>query len=74
MSRNPTCFLDLVTKSGELIRIVCPSTFEDELHETVENALKIRDWWSPSQFDGCSANYLGHRLDRVNMGEIIGTL
>lgn len=69
-----TTFHDLVTKSGELIRIECPTKHEDELYDTLENAMKRRDWWSPNQFDGCTATFLGLRLDRVNMGEIIGTL
>lgn len=69
-----TVFVDLVTKGGELVRIECPGKFEDELHDTIENAMKRRDWWSRCQFDGCSMTYMGLQLDRVNMGEIIGTL
>ena len=67
-------YLDLVLENGELVRIECPDKFEDELHDTIENSMKRRDWWSPSQFDGCSATYIGLILDRVNMGRVIGIL
>jgi hypothetical protein len=69
-----TIFVDLVLDNGELIRIECPSKFEDQLYDTIENAMKIRDWWSPNQFGGCTAAYLGLSLDRVNMARVIGTL
>lgn len=69
-----TVFVDLVTKSGEIVRIQCPCKFEDELHESIENAMKRRDWWSRNQFDGCSMTYIGLMLDRVNMGEVVGSL
>jgi len=70
---DPTC-VDLVLEGGELVRIECPTKHEDELHDTLRNAMKIRDWWSPSRFDGCSAQYLGMYLDRVNMGKVVGIL
>ncbi len=69
-----TTYLDLLLDNGELVRIECPGKFDDELHDTLGNALKRRDWWSPNLFDGCSAEYLGVRLDRVNMGRVVGVL
>lgn len=67
-------YLDLVTTKGEIVRVECPGQFENELHDTIEAALKRREWWAPGQFDGCSATFLQLRLERVNMGEIVGTL
>ena len=67
-------YVDLVIDNGELVRIECPKRFEDELHDTLEYTMKRRDWWCPSQFDGCKAEYLGQLMDRVNMGRVIGAL
>ncbi len=69
-----TTYVDLVTARGEIVRIECPQKFENELHESIEHAMKCRDWWSPRRFDGCTASFMGQRLSRVNMGEIIGML
>jgi hypothetical protein len=67
-------FVDLVLDNGELVRIECPNNFEDDLYETIENAMKRREWWCPTRFDGCKAEYLGLSMDRVNMGRVIGIL
>ena len=69
-----TLFVDLVMDDGNLVRIECPGKFEDEFHDSIDNALKCRDQWSPGRFDGCKAEYLGHRLDRVNMTRVIGRM
>lgn len=67
-------YVDLVIDNGELIRIECPSKFEDELYESIEHTMKRRDWFSVMQWDGCSATYMGMRLDRVNMGRVVAAL
>lgn len=67
-------FLDLVLDTGELVRIDCPNKHEDELHDTIEHAMKRRDWWSPGQFDGCKAQFMGMLLDRVNMARVVGRM
>lgn len=67
-------FIDMLVDNGELIRIECPNKNEDELFDTIENAMKCRDWWSPGQFDGCTASYLGKAMDRVNMSRVVGLL
>ncbi|MEW8049299.1 MAG: hypothetical protein AB2792_01920 [Candidatus Thiodiazotropha sp.] len=67
-------YVDLMMDTGELVRIECPQKFEDELHQSLENCMKRRDWWSPYQFDGCRAQYLGIVLDLVNMARVIGRL
>lgn len=67
-------YVDLVLDTGELVRIEAPNKVEDQLHETLEHAMKRRDWWAPSQFDGCSAEFLGMRMDRVNMARVVGRL
>ena len=69
-----TIWIDLVLDNGELVRIECPSKFEDKLYDTINAAMKRRDWWSPTMFDGCNAEYIGLSLDRVNMARVIGTL
>ncbi len=69
-----TVYVDLVLDNGELVRIECPGKHEDELHESIEHAMKRRDWWSARQFDGCSATYLGVILDRVNMARVVASL
>lgn len=67
-------FVDLVLEDGELVRIECPERHHDELHETLQQAMKRRDLWAPSRFEGCAAHYLGLRLDRVNMARVVGML
>lgn len=67
-------YVDLVLDNGELVRIECPDKFEDELYETIENAMKRRDWWSPAQFDDCGAEYMGLSLGHINMSRVIGML
>lgn len=67
-------YVDLVLDNGEIVRIECPNKFHDELHESIEHAMKRRDWWSPARFDGCSAEFMGMRMDRVNMARVVGTL
>jgi hypothetical protein len=66
--------VDLVLDSGELVRIECPSKHEDDLYETLEAALKRRDWWSVRQWDGAHALFMGHRIDRVNMARVVAML
>ena len=66
--------VDLVMDDGNLVRIECPRKYEDELHDTMSAAMKRRDAWSPRQWDGCTAEYLGHRLETVNMARVIGRM
>ncbi|TVO70898.1 hypothetical protein FHP88_15705 [Sedimenticola selenatireducens] len=67
-------YIDLVMDNGELVRIECPQKHEDALHDSLEHCLKRRDWWSPNQFDKCTAEYMGLRMDRINMGRVVGEL
>lgn len=67
-------YVDLVMDNGELIRIEYPDKFLDDVHETLENTMKRRDWWSPNQTDGCTATYIGLSLGRVNMNRVVGIL
>lgn len=69
-----TTYVDLVTDTGELIRIECPSKHEDALYESLENAMKRGDWWAPRRFEGCGAQYLGLNMERVSMRRIVGML
>lgn len=69
-----TVFLDLMLDNGELVRVECPTKHEDDLHESLEHAMKRGDWWSPKQFDGCRAEYMGTNLNRVAMRRVVGTL
>lgn len=67
-------WIDLVLDNGELVRIECPSKHEDQLHDSIANAMKRRDFWCPSQFDGCTAEFLGIQMVRVNMARVVGVL
>lgn len=67
-------FADLVLDSGEIVRIDCPSKYIDEFYESLEHAMKIGDWWSPNRFDGCTAEFLGHSMNRINMKKVVGLL
>lgn len=67
-------FIDLVLDTGELVRIACPGAHIDECYETLENAVKRGNWWSPAMFDKCRAEFLGISMDRVNMRRVVGTL
>jgi hypothetical protein len=69
-----TTYVDLVLDTGELVRIECPSKYEDELHQTLSDEMKRGDWWSPSQFDECTAEFLGHRVDRVSMRRVVAMM
>lgn len=67
-------FADLLLDNGEIVRLECPDKFLDDFYETLDNAMKRGDQWSPSQFDGCNAIYLGIGLSRVNMKKVVGLL
>jgi len=67
-------YVDLVTEKGEIVRIVCPEKFEDELYESLEHDMKRGDWWSPGYFDGCRAEYMGLAMDKIAMNKIVGML
>lgn len=69
-----TTFVDLLMENGELVRIECPDKHHDQLHDTIEHAMKRRDWWSTTQFDGCRAEYMGIAIERVNMSKVVGRL
>ncbi|MEY4375711.1 MAG: hypothetical protein RJB26_261 [Pseudomonadota bacterium] len=67
-------WIDLVLDNGELVRIELPERLEDEVREDIDNALRRRDWWSTRTIDGCSATFMGLRIDRVNMGRVVAML
>lgn len=67
-------WIDLVLEGGELVRIECPDKFSDECHDSLTNAMKRGDWWSPERYDGCKAEYMGMLLNRVNMSKVVGML
>lgn len=69
-----TVFVDLLMDNGELVRIECPDRHADELYETLENATKTNSWWSPGQFEGCKAEYIGQSLERIAMRRVVGVL
>lgn len=69
-----TIWIDLVMDTGELVRIECPQKYEDELHDALEMAMKRRDWFATARFDGCTAEFLGLLLERINMARVVGTL
>lgn len=70
----PRTFVDLLMDNGELVRIDCDSRHEDALYESIENSMKRGDWWSPNQFNGCTATYMGILMGRVAMRRVVGLL
>lgn len=64
--------VDLILDNGELVRIGCPGQHEDEFMDSINNAIKMADEWSPRQFENCSATYRGIYLERVNMARVVG--
>lgn len=62
----------LILESGELITIKCAEESKEELLDSLENALKTDAWWIVSLIAGCSADYLGMPMDRVNMRRVVG--
>lgn len=69
-----TVYVDLMMDNGEIGRIECPGKFEDELHDTLSDAHRRGDWWSPGRFDGCKLDYMGISLDRISMKRVVGML
>ena len=69
-----TEYVDLLAENGEIVRIECPDKYSDDLYETIENTMKRGEWWSPGQWDGCTAKYMGISIGRVNMKKVIGML
>lgn len=67
-------YIDLVLENGELVRIEYPARHEDEVLDSIGNAMKMGDWWAPGQWEGCTATYIGSRLERVAMRRVVGTL
>lgn len=67
-------YLDLILDNGELVSITCPCKHEDDFIMSVNNAMRRGDVWSCSRFDGCTAEYMGILIDRVNMRRVVGDL
>jgi hypothetical protein len=67
-------YVDLLLANGEIVRVECPDAHEAELHDSINDAMRRRDWWSPHRFDGCTAQCFGVILSRVAMSQVIGTL
>lgn len=69
-----TQYIDLVLTTGELVRIECAESDFDAVHDSLENAMKRGDWWSPHAFEGCTATLLGLTLGRVAMNKVVAAL
>lgn len=62
----------LVLDTGELVNIKCPDAAQDELLDSLEIALKLGAWWVASLIEGCTVDYLGTAMERVNMRRVVG--
>lgn len=62
----------LVLDTGELVNIKCPDAAQDQLLDSLEIALKHDAWWIASLIEGCSVDYLGTAMERVNMRRVVG--
>ncbi len=67
-------YLDLVLDTSDIVRIECPPKAEDELWESLENAMKQRTTWAPGVIDNCTATLNGLLLSRVQMTRVEGML
>ncbi|MEY4387666.1 MAG: hypothetical protein RLY20_2949 [Verrucomicrobiota bacterium] len=67
-------WIDLVLDNGEIVRVELPEKFEDDVREDIDNALHRRDWWAVRCYDGVSAEFMGMKLDRVNMARVVAML
>jgi hypothetical protein len=68
-------FVDLVLDNGELVRVECPDKHDDELFDSLENAMKRGDWWLPECVSAdCRATYLGLYISRVAMSRVVAML
>ncbi len=65
---------DLVTVDGQIIRLEIPNKHLDEVIDAINNAQMRGDNWSPQMVEGCTAEYMGMYLSRVNMKKVIGWL
>lgn len=66
--------IDLLLLNGQMITVSCPNKHEDSFYQAISQAIKRGDEWSVMMFDGCSADYLGHSLEKINMAQVVGRL
>ena len=69
-----TQYIDLVTDDGQIVRVECPAKHYDACHDSLTNAMKNRDWWSPNRFEGCKCELNGNLMGHIAMWKIIGML
>lgn len=67
-------YVDLVLDNGELMRIECPAKHADEVLDTVNNQMRMQGLFCAGMLEGCRIEYLGHRIDKVNMVRVVGVL
>ncbi len=66
--------IDLMLDDGEIVRIQVPREYFDECLEHIEIAMKQRDWFVSTRWDGCNAKCLGTWVERVNMAKVVAML
>ncbi len=67
-------FIDLLLDNGELVRLEHKEEYIDQIWEEIENAMKRGDWFPVRIYEGTSATYMGHLIDRVNMKRVVAIL
>jgi len=65
--------LDLVTLQGDIIVIEYPESIADEFIEDFCENQQCRGYWKVGNWIDARAIYRGHRLDSIDMAQIIGT-
>lgn len=65
--------LELVTLQGDIIEISYPDSIMDELLEDFRESRQRRDYWNVGNWCNAMAMYKGHRLNDIDMAQIIGT-
>lgn len=65
--------LELVTLQGDIIEIEYPDSIMDDLLEDFGESRQRRDYWNVGNWSDAKAFYKGHRLNDIDMAQIIGT-
>jgi hypothetical protein len=69
---DTTNTLELITLQGGVIEIEYPDSIMDEILEGFNESRQRRDWWDVGNWRDAKAMYKGHRLNYIDMTQIIG--
>ena len=67
-------FLDLVLDTGELVTIEYQEKDMDDVYASIENCMKLKEWWCRGQFELCTVKFMGMSIERINMARVVAML